>query len=182
MKKIIAHPFITFILFGLSIALSLILDYLNSPQTYIFNYYYLFKVVLIHLSVAGFQTLFFTFVAPVQRFSVFLSLISLYLLLFKLGELITAELGFQLSLDFSLILNIVLFVIYLSGWLFFIERKDYSKALLILLPIMILNVYHHLAAHNYFSERSGTYPIYQSDLRQNIWLENKIKSVDEIFN
>ena len=182
---LVTHPAAVCCWFAAAVALPMWDGYLDSPQSYIFDYNR-FITLLITLVVHS-------MILPLSRRYLILpvlGIISAYSAGSDLMDSLSGWYGFQFNSTAAATCGTLLaYLGYL--WLHRAFLRDHiplagrvlrRATLLTALPVTLLVSYAYLRDHDFFSQRPGSYPVYQSKLGSSVLLDSQIKPIKNFLS
>ena len=164
--------------------------YLDSPQSYIFDYN---RFITLLITLLGITWIVHSMILPLSRRYLILpvlGIISAYSAGSDIVDSLAGWYGFQFNSAAAATCGTVLaYLGYL--WLHRAFLRDHiplagrvlrRATLLTALPVTLLVSYAYLRDHDFFSQRPGSYPVYQSELGSSVLFNSQIKPIKNFFS
>ena len=187
---LLTHPAAVFCWFAAAIALPMWDGYLDSPQSYIFDYN---RFITLLITLLGITWIVHSMILPLSRRYLILpvlGIISAYSAGSDIVDSLAGWYGFQFNSAAAATCGTVLaYLGYL--WLHRAFLRDHiplagrvlrRATLLTALPVTLLVSYAYLRDHDFFSQRPGSYPVYQSELGSSVLFNSQIKPIKNFFS
>lgn len=184
------HPAAVCCWFAAAVALPMWDGYLDSPQSYIFDYNRFITLLIILL---GITWIVHSMILPLSRRYLILpvlGIISAYSASSDIVDSLAGWYGFQFNSTVATTCGTILaYLGYL--WLHRAFLRDYiplagrvlrRATLLTALPVTLLVSYAYLRDHDFFSQRPGSYPVYQNQLGSTVLFDSQIKPIKNFFS
>ena len=184
------HPVAVTAWFLAAIFLTMWQGYLDSPQSYIFDYN---RFITLLITLLGITWIVHSMILPLSRRYLILpvlGIISAYSAGSDIVDSLAGWYGFQFNSAAAATCGTVLaYLGYL--WLHRAFLRDHiplagrvlrRATLLTALPVTLLVSYAYLRDHDFFSQRPGSYPVYQSELGSSVLFNSQIKSIKNFFS
>lgn len=177
----ITHPIAALLWFAVYLASAIYDDFLNDAYQYIFDYYFLFHVMVMCLAISFAQSAYYYMLKQKTMFYTFLGLNAFFLSLdFWIFDTVFEYLGFQFNVHHSwhlMLAAIAFYFLMMHMVLHRTGRLTVHEALLMALPIILLLAYAYLSHYDFFRERKGTFPEYVQTLQHRAHIQNA-KSIE----
>lgn len=186
----ITHPVAAMFWFALALAFPMWLDYLQTPINYFANWRLLFICTCIILAIVW---IIHSMILPLVRRYLLIPLLGLVSALSLLSD-VMGEVVYWLTFQFNVLWLDWISLFLVSAiliWLFRAFFRDFIPlsgklltryTLAICLPCLLLLFYSFLKSHDFFTYRSGSFPIYHNGLLQHKLSISEDKSIQEFFS